>query len=301
MKNSRLFEILYLLMERQDLTAGELARRLEVSERTVYRDMDALSAAGIPVYAQRGKGGGVRLMDRFVLDRTLLSPAQQDEILFALQALLATGGGTEQDTLSRLSALFRRPGTDWLEVDFSDWGSGAAERDAFALVKQALLARRPLTFTYYSSYGERTHRTVEPGRLVFKGGCWYLSAFCRSRQDWRIFRLVRMENLTLEADTCPVRNLPPHLEPEPAPSDHTVELQLLFQPSAAWRVRDYFHPRQVEPQPDGRLRVTCAFPEDNWLLSFLLSFGPQLEVLSPPYWRDLLYEEAKKTAARYET
>ena len=108
MKNSRLFEILYLLIEKRALTAGELAERLEVSERTIYRDIDALSAAGIPVFTQKGQGGGIRLMDQFVLDKALLSQAQQDEILFALQATLATGGGAEEDTLSRLTALFRQ-------------------------------------------------------------------------------------------------------------------------------------------------------------------------------------------------
>ena len=119
MKNSRLFKILYLLVEKRAVTAGELAERLEVSERTIYRDIDALSAAGIPVFTQKGQGGGIRLMDQFVLDRALLSPEEQDEILFALQAILATGGGAEADTLSRLSALFRREGGDWLEVDFT--------------------------------------------------------------------------------------------------------------------------------------------------------------------------------------
>ena len=136
MKNSRLFEILYLLVEKRAVTAGELAGRLEVSERTIYRDIDALSAAGIPVFTQKGQGGGIRLMDQFVLDRALLSQEEQDESLFALQAILAAGGGTEADTLARLSALFRREGGDWLEIDFTDWGSGAAERENFALVKR---------------------------------------------------------------------------------------------------------------------------------------------------------------------
>jgi len=153
MKNSRLFEILYLLVEGRAVTAGELAR--------------------------------------------------QDEILFALQAILATGGESEGETLARLTALFRREGTDWLEVDFTDWGSGAAERENFALVKKDILARWPLSFTYYSSAGERSHQTAESVRLVFKGGCWCLSAFCRRRQDWCIFRLVRMENLALEEGSCP--------------------------------------------------------------------------------------------------
>lgn len=92
MKNSRLFEMLYLLVERRSITARELAERLEVSERTIYRDVDALSAAGIPVFTQKGQGGGIRLMEQFVLDRALLSQEEQDEILFALQAILTTGG-----------------------------------------------------------------------------------------------------------------------------------------------------------------------------------------------------------------
>ncbi len=301
MKNSRLFEILYLLLEKRAVTAGELAERLEVSERTIYRDIDALSAAGIPVFTQRGQGGGIRLMDQFVLDKALLSHAQQDEILFALQAILSTGAGAEEETLARLTALFRREGTGWLEVDFTDWGSGAVERENFALVKGAILARRPLSFTYYSSAGERSRRTVEPTRLVFKGGCWYLSAFCQKRQDWRIFRLMRMEDLTAEEGACPTRRPPERLEAPPSPEYRGVELRLRFAPAAAWRVRDYFHPKEITREPDGCLLVACNFPEDQWLLSFLLSFGSQLEVLSPAYWRKLLAEEIQKLSAVYET
>ena len=299
MKNGRLFEILYLLVEKRAVTAGELARRLEVSERTIYRDVDALSAAGIPVYAQKGKGGGIRLMDQFVLDRALLSQEQQDEILFALQAIRATAGGEE--ALSRLSALFRREGSDWLEVDFADWGSGAVERENFSLVKRSILERRPLSFTYYSSAGEKSRREVELARLVFKAGCWYLSAFCRARQDWRIFRLVRMEELALEEGSCPLRTPPEHLEAPLPDGCRGVNLKLRFAPATAWRVRDYFHPREIAVQPGGCLLVDCTFPEDQWLLSFLLSFGGQLEVLSPDYWRDILKEEMKKSLEIYIT
>lgn len=262
MKNSRVFEILYILLERRAVTAKELARRLEVSERTVYRDIDALSAAGIPVFTQQGQGGGIRLLDSFVLDRTLLSSAQQDEILFALQAIQATDESARQDTLARLTTLFRRQGDSWMEVHFTDWGSGAAEKENFTLVKQALLARRPLTFTYYGSVGEKSRRTVEPARLVFKGGCWYLSAFCQKRQDWRLFRLVRMTGLRVEEGACPPR-CPPQEIDVPRETCPTVALRLRFAPDAAWRVRDFFHPGQIAPQPDGQLLVECEFPEDT--------------------------------------
>ena len=301
MKNSRLFEILYLLVEKRAVTAGELAQRLEVSERTIYRDIEALSAAGIPVFTQQGQGGGIRLMDQFVLDKALLSQAQQDEILFALQAVLAAGSGLEKETLAQLTALFHREGGDWLEVDFTDWGSGAAERETFTLVKRAILARRPLSFTYYSSAGEKSRRAGDPARLVNKSGCWYLSAYCRTRQDWRIVRLARMEDPTLEEESCPPRHPPERLEVPSPGGEQGTELRLRFQPSAAWRVQDYFHPKQITRESDSHLLVNCNFPEDQWLLSFLLSFGSQLEVLSPGYWRDILVREGKKFLEVYET
>ena len=292
MKNGRLFEILYLLLERRALTAGELAQRFEVSVRTIYRDIDALSAAGIPVYAQKGRGGGIRLMDQFVLSRALLSPRQQDEVLLALRAV-AAAGGEEGETLSRLSALFRREGGDWLEVDFTGWGSSQAERETFAAVKGAILERRLLTFIYYSSAGESSRRTAEPARLVFKAGCWYLQAFCLVRQDWRTFRLVRMEQVRAEERTFLPRPVPTGVDQ--APQDvPEVRLRLRFSPQAAFRVRDSFHPRQVSVQDGGALLVECAFPEDRWVLGFLLSFGDQVEVLEPAHWRRQLAEAAEK-------
>ncbi len=300
MKDGRLFQLLYYLVERRSATARELAERFEVSERTIYRDVDALSAAGIPVYTQRGNGGGVRLMDQFVLDRALLSPEQQDEILFALQAILATRASEEADTLSRLSALFRRESGDWLEVDFAGWGGGEREREAFQRAREAILTRRRLDFTYYSSAGQRTRRRTEPARLVFKSGNWYLQAFCLTRQDWRVFRLGRMEELVLEEERSLPRAAPSGLEAPDAARYREVRLRLRFAPEAAYRVRDCFHPRQVEAEDGGSLLVECAFPEDGWVLGFLLSFGDRVEVLSPARWREILAREGEKISDLYE-
>ncbi len=302
MKNSRLFEILFILVERRRVTARELAERFEVSERTIYRDVDALSAAGVPVYAQIGRGGGIRLMDQFVLDRAVLSPEQQDEVLLALQAVLGVRrAGYERDTLSKLSALFRRQGGDWMEVDFAGWGGGKQERNNFQLVKEAILTRRRLEFTYYSSGGERTRRQTEPAKLVFKSGCWYLQAFCLTRQDWRVFRLGRMEDPALEEERYTPRPAPAALEPEPSAGAREVRLRLRFQPEAAYRVLDSFHPSQVTREGEGRLLVECAFPEDEWVLGFLLSFGDRVEVLEPDDWRKRLARETKKIAEIYKT
>ena len=145
MQSGRLFELLYLLLERGGMTVRELARRLEVSERTVRRDMEALSGAGVPIYAERGRNGGVRLLPGFVLNRTLLTQTEQDQILTALQTLQATGAGDER-LLTHLQAVFRRSGWEWLDADFSDWSSSGRQRERFALIRQAIVQRRLISF-----------------------------------------------------------------------------------------------------------------------------------------------------------
>ena len=297
MGKSRQFELLCLLLEGRVWTAPALAERLEVSVRTVYRDLDALSAAGIPVYAQQGRGGGVRLLEEFLLDRTLLSPDQQEEVLSALRALGDTGLLPEAGALGRLSALFRREGTAWLEMDFAHWGEGAAE--TFRQLKEAILSRRVVRFTYYGSGGRRTERTVEPLRLRCKGGGWYLRAWCRERADFRLFRLNRMAELTVtEEHFLPRPGLPADIEPA-ANTVPQIALRLRFAPRAAYRVWDSFLPAEIQPQTDGSFLVDTAYPPGEWVTGFLLSFGDQVEVLSPEWVRRELARTGEKIMELY--
>ena len=167
MQSQRLFEIVFLLMERSPRTTGELAERLEVSTRTVRRDVEALSAAGVPVYTTRGRGGGVRLMDGYVLDRSLVTDADQAEILAGLATLRQTGATDDEGLAERMARLFRCENADWLDIDFSFWGAPPAHRRTFDLVRRAIVERRPLTFRYCDSCERTTRRTVEPAKLVY--------------------------------------------------------------------------------------------------------------------------------------
>lgn len=200
MQINRLFEIVYLLLEKGSVTAAALAEHFEVSVRTIYRDIDLLSGAGIPVYCNRGRGGGVSLLPDFVLDKSLLSEREQDEILFALQSIAATHAGGEE-VLGRVNTLFRRQGADWIEVDFShwgwDWGSDEGEKRKFNLLKEAILGRWKLHFTYYSASGEKSERTAAPLKLLFRGGGWYLRAWCETRGAMRTFKICRIDEVSL--------------------------------------------------------------------------------------------------------
>ena len=300
MSDGRLFQIIYLLLERRQMTVGELAARFEVSPRTIQRDIASLSAAGIPVYAQRGRGGGVRLLPGFVLDRSLLSAREQDEILFALQSYQTIGAEDNRDIITRMSGLFRRQQVDWIDVDFTAWGSRDEERRVFVTLKESILDRQLLAFDYYASNGQATAREAEPVRLNFRGSSWYLQAWCRARKDWRTFRVSRMERIRPTGQHFEARPAPPPIDTGEDDGLPVWTLTLRFSPEVAFRVYDEFDRRTIERQPDGSLLMTVDWPTGSWGNSYLLSFGNSVEVLAPPEARAELRQEAEKILKQYE-
>ena len=302
MNNGRLFEILYLLMEGETVTASALARRLEVSPRTIYRDVEALSGAGIPIYMTKGRGGGIRLLPDFVLEKSLFSHQEQDEILYALQSLAVTGGLQDKTVLSRMRVLFQRTPADWIDVDFSGWGHGPQEREKFLRIKQAVLESRVLSFTYYSTCGQTTNRRIEPTKLRFRGSAWYVHGFCLEKQELRVFKVSRMEGISVTEEAFDRRALElPPLEEESLPAERMVSLTLEFEPWCAYRVYDEFDRKLITPGEDGRLRVAVDFPRGSWVLGYLLSFGDGVTVLSPPELRRALKGQGERLKEKYSS
>lgn len=299
MQSGRLFQLLYLLLEGENWTVRRLSERLEASERTIRRDLDALSAAGIPVYTVQGRGGGVRLLPGFVLDRSLLSGQEQDTILYGLQTLHATGMDATDDLLRELSRLFRRETAKrWIDADFSPW-NGGIDRALFDLLREAILHHIPICFDYYSAEGETTSRTIEPIQLSFKGMAWYIQGWCRLREDFRTFKLNRMDAVTLcEGEHFTPRELPP-LPDQIVLGTNMTSVVVRFAPEIAYRVYDEFDRARIVPQPDGSLIVHTDWPLGLWGVSYLLSYGSTAEVIQPEALRRALAQEAKKIAAQY--
>lgn len=299
MQSGRLFRLLYLLLEGENWTVRRLSERLEASERTIRRDLDALSAAGIPVYTVQGRGGGVRLLPGFVLDRSLLSGQEQDTILYGLQTLHATGMDATDDLLRELSRLFRRETAKrWIDADFSPW-NGGIDRALFDLLREAILHHIPICFDYYSAEGETTSRTIEPIQLSFKGMAWYIQGWCRLREDFRTFKLNRMDAVTLcEGEHFTPRELPP-LPDQIVLGTNMTSVVVRFAPEIAYRVYDEFDRARIVPQPDGSLIVHTDWPLGLWGVSYLLSYGSTAEVIQPEALRRALAQEAKKIAAQY--
>ncbi|MCL2564887.1 MAG: YafY family transcriptional regulator [Defluviitaleaceae bacterium] len=299
MQVNRLFEIIYLLLNKKRVTAKELAERFEVSTRTIYRDIDTISLAGIPIYTEKGKGGGISLLPDFVLNKSLLSDEEQNEILLALQGLSHIQSAENGQVLQKLSAIFNKTAANWLEVDFSDWSF--ANGDIFNNFKTAILERRVCEFDYYSTYGEKTHRKVEPVQLWFKAKAWYLKAFCLRRQDMRLFKLTRVRNLTVHDEVFHERDLlgiPPSPDP-PRPQKQDVFLRLKIAPEMAYHVYGEYEWDVEEVCDDGSFIVSTKWLEDNWMYGVILSFGEYMEVLEPSHIREIIKEKGKKIWGKY--
>ena len=299
MEQGRLFKIVYYLLDKGKATAPELAEKFEVSVRTIYRDLDAIGAAGIPIYATQGKGGGIFLMPEFVLDRSLLTPQEKEQILMALQGL-STAENSQTDTLlTKLGGLFRLQNTNWIEADFSGWHKNTSGTDTFNQIRKAIFSRRRIRFTYFAGESGGTSRTVEPLKLIFKSKDWYLYGFCLLRNDFRFFKLTRIKNLEILSETF-LRKAEGTPAPQATvPNEPLFPVKLKFSPEAAFRVYDEFTDA-VETDAQGNLYVIVDLPEKT-MFSYLLSFGETVEILEPDALRRSMKQKLVHMMEKYKT
>lgn len=300
MKENRYFQMIYLLLDKGQMTAPELADYFEVSIRMIYRDIDILSSAGIPIYATQGKGGGIAIQDSYVLKKSLLSEQEQKQILMALQGIRVLEDEQINMLLSKLSGVFQRQQGNWLEIDFSTWTKSGAGKHNFQLLQSAIWKSRIVSFSYYSGKGEQTKRIIEPHKLVFKTSDWYLYGYCTLRKDFRFFKLTRIRDLKLQ-DAEFMRETPEHIfERSDEFEMKTVQVTLLFDAGMSHEVFEKFD-EEVSEQEDGSLLVTTILPDNELLYSYVLSCRERVEVLSPPYVRDNVRKRVRKMLEIYKT
>ena len=284
MKNNRLFKILYYVLEKGKVTANELAEKYEVSIRTIYRDIDVLSSAGIPIYATQGKGGGIEIADDFVLKKSFLSENEQEQILIALKGLELTNKEYENELLTKLTALFKTKNTNWIEVDFTNWQRSKSYDELFKDIKSAIINKNIVSFTYFSSNKKETSREVKPIRLLFKGWDWYVYAFCLSRNDFRYFKLSRIKEFEILSNTFEddFDNIVLKKEME---YEETVFVKVKFDRKMTFRVYDEVS-SAIEEDEDGNLYATVELPNNYNLDNYIFSYGDAAEVLEPKEIRD---------------
>lgn len=300
MQISRMFEMLYILLERERVTASELSERLEVSVRTVYRDAQTLAEAGVPLYTEQGRGGGISILPTYKLNKSFLSDEERRSILAALAATAQAGSG-EQEVLDKLKAFFGKSERDWIRIDFADWSG--QQSGNIALIRQAILEKRLLAFDYYGESGKMSVRQVCPFLLWFKGQSWYLRAFCLMRNAVRTFKLTRLKRPSFIPGSFPQEALDAAVCDETTadwPAPELVHLVLRVDSCMAFRIFDDFSEQSITRLEDGSFLIDAHFPAGAWIKSVILGYGEHAQVLEPESLRCEIRETLENSLARYK-
>ena len=303
MKINRLIEMTTILLNRGTVTAAELAERFHVSVRTIYRDVDVLSASGVPVFAVQGAGGGISVLDEYSIGRASLDQKEVESIIVALQSMKATKYPDIDGILEKLGAIFKNARNDIISVDFSPWGSNPNENNKFDMIKNAILSYQIIEISYVNGKNERSRRRIAPTHLAFKSYAWYLWGFCYMRREFRMFRLSRIKNTEVTDkffDRNSLGGMVVHKEPEPERPMQLTNFVLEFNQKALYRMYDMFDDDLIIENPDGTFTLSVNFPEDEWVYGYILGFGPNVKVIKPDHVRELIRGRCLEMAGFYE-
>ena len=301
MQIDRLIQIVFLLLRHENITAKQLAEELCVSTRTIYRDINILSIAGIPITSQKGYGGGLSLLQGFSLDKSYFTQEEQKNIIQALQILKSSNYPNADKSLNKIAGLFSHSlQSEWLEIDFSYWGSPEKERNNITVLERAIINKYVITFTYFNAELTITNQIVEPLKLVFKSHAWYLVAYSKRKNDIRTFKMSRIRELQI-TDQLFERELPKDFSITPAYKEeyNTPVFVLHFSEKIAYKVYDEFQEKYIKKLDDGTLEVTFRYQLSDWTFLYLLSFGEYVEIIEPIEARNILKEKAKRISAMY--
>lgn len=308
MKVDRLVSIIMILLDKERVGAKELAEMFEVSPRTIYRDIDSINLAGIPIRSTSGVGGGFEIMQNYKLDKKVFSTTDLSTILMGLSSISTMMQGDElPNALAKVRSFLPADHAKDIEVkasqlhiDMSPWTGNRNIQAYLEIIQTALQENRLLLFEYADSHGNKTRRTVEPYQLILKGGHWYWQGYCREREDYRLFKLTRMTNVQVLAETFTPREYQkPQLEFEDIVATKQLEIKLRVHRSVMDQVLEYCAYENFSP--DGEEYYVARFPfiESDYNYNILLSFGNKCECLEPAHIRDEMKRRVQEMSELY--
>ncbi|OPY84321.1 MAG: putative frv operon regulatory protein [Smithella sp. PtaU1.Bin162] len=309
MKIDRLVSIIMLLLDKKRISAEELADMFEVSKRTIYRDIDTINMAGIPVCGASGVGGGFEIMQNYKIDSKVFSAADLSAILMGLSGLSSIMRGDELvNAFAKVKSFIPADRAKDIElkvnqiyIDLSPWMGNRNIQRYLEIIKTALQEGKLLSFEYADRHGNITAREAEPYQLVLKSGHWYWHGYCRKRNDFRLFKLSRMSNLRMQEKSFTPRD---HQKPQVDFADMLEAMQttikIRIHKSVMDRVLDYCTYEHFSPDGDEHWIVSFPFIENDYYYNMLFSFGDKCECLEPLSIRMEMKKRIHDIAAIYE-
>ena len=309
MKVDRLVSIIMILLDKKRIGAQALADMFEVSPRTIYRDIDAINMAGIPVRGASGVGGGFEIMPEYKIDKKVFSTADLSALLMGLSSLSNIVRGDELvHALAKVKSFIPADRAKDIElklnqicIDLSPWLGNSNIQTYLEIIKSALQENKLLSFEYIAHRGKSTTRTVEPYQLVMKSSHWYLQGYCHARNDFRLFRLSRMSNLQMQEEIFTPRDYEkPFIGFAEILETMQTEIKIRIHKSVMDRVLDFCTYEHFSPDGDAYYIVSFPFIENEYYYNILMSFGDKCECLEPLHIREEMKRRVHDIAALYE-
>lgn len=310
MKIDRLVSIIMILLDKKRIGAKELAEKFEVSPRTIYRDIDTINMAGIPVLSISGVGGGFEIMQNYKIEKNVFSTADISSILMGLSNLSNLMRGDELvNALAKVKSFIPTDRAKDIEVktnqifiDLNPWMGNRNIQTYLEIIKTALQENRLLTFKYSDRYGNRTSRTAEPYQLVLKGNHWYWQGYCHTREDFRLFKLSRISDLKVLDDCFIPRNFQkPQLKFDDILESMQTTITLRIHKSHMDRMLEYCTYEHFSPDGDDHYLVSFPFIENDYYYNILFGFGNKCECLEPLHIRTEMKRRIDHMAKIYES
>ena len=309
MKVDRLVSIIMILLEKERIDAQELADMFEVSPRTIYRDIDTINMAGIPVRGASGVGGGFEIMQKYKMDKKVFTAADLSAILMGLSSLSNMMRGDELvNALAKVKSFIPADRAkdialkaNQVHIDLSPWMGNQNIQPYLEVIKTALQESKLLSFEYTDRYGNKTARLAEPYQLVLKSSHWYLQGYCLKRNDFRLFKLSRISNLQIQEESFTPREYQkPHLDITDMLETMQTNIKIRIHQSIMDRVLDYCDYEYFVPDGDEHYHVSFPFIENDYYYNILFSFGEKCECLEPLHIRSEMKRRINHMAAIYE-
>lgn len=309
MKIDRIISIIMLLLERQKMRVAELAELCEVTPRTISRDLETINQAGIPIVSYMGAHGGVGIMENYKLEKRLFSIADVTTLLMGLGCIHSSFSGQEvANVLAKVNGFIPEEQRREIElragrlaIDMTPWVGNAKQSDAIETIQQGMEQNRLLRFGYIDRQGQRSSRTVEPYRLLLKGMRWYLDAYCLERQDFRLFKLSRMTELTKLEASFVGREYHPAPTVQPAFQDENIITAILrVRAGAVERLGDLFGSEVIQKEYGEWSVAQIPISNDEGGYSFLLGLGTDCVCIAPEKLRKSIVTFLSKMINQYQ-
>lgn len=305
MRVDRLLSILLILSNKGKVTAEVLAEHFEVSVRTIYRDVDKISQAGIPIAAIGGKGGGFYIMENYSVDNLFFNKGEFQTLMAVMDGLKVIFGKNQQfnDIVLKFQHSYKKEegSNDKLNINMSHFSMEDELKEYLHIMNKGIEESKLLLFHYINRNMEHSERTVEPIRIEFSSGQWYLTGYCRNKKDYRKFKLVRIRNLELGDSFLKKFISKKELEEifDKSYDKTSIKIKLKFTNRIGNQLTEYFLKERIKKGEDGCFIVEGYFPYEEGLIKFILGFGNECEVIEPEYLREDIKNYLKKILGKY--